>query len=562
MKETISTKKPDIEDQLRASTTRRLVDVALDDVFTLRPGEHSRSLDDAERYQAIQELVDLGVLQPLSDEKLFHGRSSPAELRGSWRVRTDFSNAGDDTGNRNANKIPVLYTGSFEVARDYAKARALRSQDQPEVYEISSTNDDAMVFLMSAVRTKGSNSPDDRRRKIAAIEKLLPIGAEGVIDWRERAELPVIKERFAEIATKHRSSFLIPPEAYEGEGDTLKTLLRRYNSRVMFMSGNAEFMMWNLLQNKELIDVNDGQYEIDRQYIAQFAKNANIVGVEEGAISGTLGNKTISITSIIDLYSVNPKVVIEDDRRKKRQIFDRASQIFGKGIDQLSNVELRNVLLDPSSTPKQLVEVASRVDGGKYGQLYRMDAGNWEGYTLGEHTETVLRNFEENFAQEMPVGVLAAFRLVMLVHDLGKPMATADGEKVQQARYNKYFADQFIQDIGMDYRLGSFLVTMATDGLAAMSKYKLSGSDESLNNLISFLKSQENILGANNIISPYAYDIMLERIFESDSGAYTSMARTRRDGVYYRNPGQFDGSFKHPKSDLAGDRLLWRDRRP
>jgi hypothetical protein len=82
--------------------------------------------------------------------------------------------------------------------------------------------------------------------------------------------------------------------------------------------------------------------------------------------------------------------------------------------------------------PRDIMQDAQRVPG--YEQIFAGSAGVWEGFTLGEHTETVLRNFDETYADRMPVGLLAPMRLAILTHDIGKNTDVAHLSKREQAK--------------------------------------------------------------------------------------------------------------------------------
>ena len=56
------------------------------------------------------------------------------------------------------------------------------------------------------------------------------------------------------------------------------------------------------------------------------------------------------------------------------------------------------------ASPKEIIEEAKKVRG--FETLFDTDAGNWEKFTLEEHTETVLRMFDETYADVLPAKLL------------------------------------------------------------------------------------------------------------------------------------------------------------
>ena len=70
--------------------------------------EHSRSVEDADKYRAIEALKEVGLLIPLSDVETFHGRVGMKEDEEEWTVDPTFANGYNDSGNYNVNTRPTL----------------------------------------------------------------------------------------------------------------------------------------------------------------------------------------------------------------------------------------------------------------------------------------------------------------------------------------------------------------------------------------------------------------------------------------------------------------------
>ncbi|XLQ20514.1 MAG: hypothetical protein ACKUBY_01900 [Candidatus Moraniibacteriota bacterium] len=100
---------------------------------------------------------------------------------------------------------------------------------------------------------------------------------------------------------------------------------------------------------------------------------------------------------------------------------------------QVTKKELDQILYDKQFTPEKLIQFLS----GDLGDIYNADAGVWEGYTIGEHTIMMMRQFEKYFrSNELPANFdLGIFRLILVLHDIGKPEAIAYGDKNQQHVY-------------------------------------------------------------------------------------------------------------------------------
>src|SRR3954471_15723770 len=86
----------------------------------------------------------------------------------------------------------------------------------------------------------------------------------------------------------------------------------------------------------------------------------------------------------------------------------------------------------------------------RYPALYEADAGIREGYTVGQHTEMALGQFEKYFADE-PLPAQADsnfFRNVIALHDVGVHRALAMGSKRLQHAYTRGIAKDILTELG------------------------------------------------------------------------------------------------------------------
>lgn len=88
-----------------------------------------------------------------------------------------------------------------------------------------------------------------------------------------------------------------------------------------------------------------------------------------------------------------------------------------------------------------------------YADLYSADAGVWEGYTIKEHTLMVFDNFEEQFLiykQLYSYDQLYSFdywvflKLLLVLHDIGKPIAIKNGNKKDQHTHTVRIIEQLM----------------------------------------------------------------------------------------------------------------------
>ena len=148
------------------------------------------TIEQGEKYRAMQTLLELGVCKKVSDLELYHGRAGRGE---EWRVDPSYNNAGNSTGNRNINQIPALNTGEYNIAREFSEARVSVEGGNPEVHRIISNDPDAMVVASDIFEL----SRQDRKKVLGAISVLCPKVMDGAPitisggrrEFQERGEL-------------------------------------------------------------------------------------------------------------------------------------------------------------------------------------------------------------------------------------------------------------------------------------------------------------------------------------------------------------------------------------
>lgn len=523
--------------------------------------EHSRSLEDAERLKSVNMLINLGVLTRLLDMELYHGRAARPGER--WRIDPEFTNGGNDSGNWNINMRPTLYTGTQDVACRFAKKRVLRRpSSKAEVHKVASLDMDAVVLRW----LDSDFSAAEMRQYHDAMITLAP----NII---KHAEFPFgTSQSDIESALREVQDILggakvrlISDDECLGMSELARRLVARCNTK-MFV---VESPYWlHTVVNKYLEaehtikDKDSGRlYQIDHSFIVQLAQSMHLVGSEQPIYSGTL-NEDVLIVSFFDLYSVDSEHGAQHDRQRIDDIFSEFSQTVG---DQLGSIKdpLRSVIMNPHTTPEAIMEVVGNISDGYWGQVFSEDAGNWEKYTLGEHTETVLRNLENNFANDLPVGALAFARLALIVHDIGKSKAAAVRRKHIQSVYNKQYSQKFLQEVGVGEEFGQFIVHMIIDGMELAERYLVSKEPDAREELRRLADRQISASFVDMYNGIEAYWLIAYILQTCDGGAYTKRARTRRaigiDGadVLIQNAGSFDNSFRKLPNDMTGQRLEW-----
>ena len=607
--------------------------------------EHSRSLEDAEKYQAIDTLKDLGLLIPVSDVETFHGRVGYGEEE-AWSVDPTFANGSNDSGNYNVNKRPTLYSGDSQTAQDFADERSgLRqayysslfdmvkaytpeenegrlerqnahmrklweedvasghkdptksqpdvwtmeqlldnnshveakylmkelgdeefdkfkqkyaSERRAEIHEIVTADSDAVV-LNSGFNDTKLDCTDTERYNKALRSILIPITEGSPVDFEDRnAVQPLIDAvEKAKKETFLREDITEIALAAGVDEEVATQIIGAYNAQ-RFAAMRPSYLVNKLISSADDI-VFDGfdqdgerkEFPINLEYVQRYLRENHIVGISQEISSVTLGRDITSV-SFFDLEKVTTQ---RDLEARCREVWSNLGGLASDlkievPIEKEDEKSLKLLLEDVHAKPDKLVEAAKKVPG--YKDIYDADAGLWEGFTLAEHTETVLRNFDENFAEQIPVELIAPMRLAILAHDLGKPEPARNGDTRNQKQYNAKRAEEFMAQLEVDLGLADLLVALIGEGqdLASMINVRKAGepAEKALRSfaereLKKFYKTDD--AGEDKIV---ALSEMAKMLQVCDGGAYTSIAITRREGGNGRhcNAPSFNSDFAQP----------------
>jgi len=533
--------------------------------------EHSRSVDDAERYRAIQTLTDVGLLMPLDAVDSYHGRLRDPDQEADWSVDPSFTNGGNDSGNYNVNGRPTLYTAELQEAEDFARSRGIQtirarymalfqddvrqysSEDrqawldrlnqevksrwetfapeyqaahpfeplqlatldtqhhiatearrlellssdeekrarrkqavegyEAEVHEIISPDKDATVFDLD-FDPKNLGDADMERYQEAVEALTLPLTEGSPVSFEEKDELggfiKTVNDNYQWLYKEED----VPSIAQEAgiSHELARQMCGSLNARRIILM-NPGYLVHAMIGSRdgiitEPIKTGDVSYEVplNLEYAERFFRQAHIVGVRQPINSATLGKEIVSI-SFFDLERINTEEHIRSERRETAtKLGAIANRLSIPEITPNASLLIR-VLHDAHAKPRQLVEAMKEIKG--YREILEADAGNWEGYTLEEHVETVLRNFDENFADTLPVELLIPMRLALLAHDLGKPMAVARDEKHKEKDYNQIQAADFFAKIGLSDKTVDFLDSILGEGVELAHQIEIRGAGQS-----------------------------------------------------------------------------------
>lgn len=617
--------------------------------------EHSRNIEDAEKYQAIEKLKELGILTPVADLDVYHGRVAHVDEANSWSVDPSFSNGSNDSGNFNVNVRPTLYTSTPETAREFAMARGrdivrpqamealsaqIRTEDPVAYRKAELAKDQERYNLYTAEQRKYYKVPDeeismsewtDREVRNVAHDRFADREARKII-WQEVASQYTAKVHeiassdadativntdfaFSKLTADQTQEYFTAMSAlmpkvsagapasfneraamastykellegfnakYEKEGlsarvtreeidnmvadtgassELVSRMAGVINARSYLLGGITRAANMYVQSNAEFVKDNkaEGDAPLSLEFIGSFMRNAHIVGMSSEISSATL-NKDINVISFFDLHKVDAS---ERYDAKRSELADSMQPIAHalEGAFEVSTdtPKILKLLENPYAKPQAIIAEAREV--GEFAKEFDADAGNWEGYTLGEHTETVLRNFDENYADKLPVGLLAPIRLALVAHDIGKPASFRANKRYLQKGYNAKIAGEFFDEISLDDKAQDFLQALIGDGMALTHNVLVRNDAGSLEQLRAQGRGALGKLTGAEVTDAMVdgYLEICEALFVCDGGAYTTMAVTRNPKLgYYRNAGSFDASFK-PATDPGKRSLALRN---
>lgn len=534
-----------------------------------------------EKDEAIEFLVRIGVLIPFKDVKLYHGRTSRFDEPGKeWVVDPRFNNAGNNTGNYNVNSISVLSTAEFDVAKDFADSRnaeAYLSRGEKidpktsQVIRIASADPAAMIFNDEF---KVENLPQTDRNKVYAalkalstsrLTELAPIRFEdrsdGVMVFEAiRAELvrsgakivtdQILSKVKKDLADNGKS---VSDKVLEQIGGAMNSrwLILRY-PRIMFKKYALEK---DEFKRTRIDDVFAEGFTgpLSLEYFASWCYSNHIIGQKEQIRSVTVG-KNIDNYMIFDKSRINTEKAIGDKLRK-------IVKTFGE-IDSLMQMIFPDSTISDALTNSSPSDSINFMAHRGFLEPYLLNTGVWEKFMIGEHTETVLRVFEDNFRDEIPESLVAPIKFIMLIHDIGKGYAVKDNKFTKQDEKNytdKFCRNRVFKEFAIPSKMQDLLMFIIDESQVYAAKiYLPNASKEDVENskaamLASATKQLEKVLGRK----PSKGEVMglihiCKILLCCDGGAYTRYGITRdhATGIHYRNGNdKFTKSFKNP-SDI------------
>lgn len=533
-----------------------------------------------EMKEAMDILVKHGMFIKFSDIMLYHGRVSKPEEMHEWSVDPEFNNGGDATGNNNVNNIAGLYAGSKQVAEDFARERLAMKHWQakytredvsdlsPEVYEIVSTDPQAVIINRKFDASKLSE------KELSEVEKaLLTISKFSVtklapIKFEDRENYDAVVDKIKSYLAHSGKSLLDVEDIKKIHENIVKTgfnasyqlvydITSAMNTKRLLQTNKFTasligrcFMGSNRATDTSLYE----GFPVNSDYIAAWLSNNHVVGLVRDVESGTLG-RLVETFALFDLEKINTQKVAGESYQKLIMQYDKINNI-------LSEYKLYSDFVE-FLQEANAEEVMQRMKSSKiFDDLYSLDAGVWEGFSVGEHTETTLRIFEDTFEETMPKGTIPFVKLALLAHDIGKGVR-GEGSIAQN---NRKYAEIFFNSLQVPEEMMHLLMYVIGGSQLCTSRYYVHKDKTALKVLndeceavleqaIGRKPTEEEVSGLANIC---------KIVQTCDSGAYTRYGVThdKKTGAYYYNGNdRFTRSFEEPKG-LSKRKLKLKEPEP
>lgn len=156
-------------------------------------------------------------------------------------------------------------------------------------------------------------------------------------------------------------------------------------------------------------------------------------------------------------------------------------------------------------------------------KYYESDVGVWEGYSLKEHSEMVMKQYERYFASDWDTSVVDRndFRVLLALHDIGKPMSIEKtGGNEAQHKYTKEIMPALLSSLEIDKKKADVLVSLATQDNLGKYVRNRQTIEQTAQNIVDLAES----VG----VEPKEYFRLLYAYYMCDAGSYTEDANGLR----------------------------------
>ena len=476
------------------------------------------------KQEAIAELVRLGAIIKAKDSNLmYHGRSGDGS---QWSVKS-VDNSSNNTGNHNVYSVAGLYTASADIAREFANERARIKQGVPEVHKIQGIDDDAIIF--NIFFNPGNLSATDRLAFNKAMEvfssltitRAKPIKFEyrnvaskvfqccnrnvnqaGLVTMQGVDKIITELKKDASIKTAFNASELQLRQF-------VFTYVTAFNSRLALKRSPA-YVLKHYKNGSQIMNINGEQYPISSEYISAWCSHNHVIGTKDRINSVTI-DKEIDACHLFDTKRI----------ASEKQNGERLSKLINT-YGELSH-SLEGIVPEDAerfltcATSKEIMDCVCTEP--KVKELFDKDSGIWEGWTVGQHTQSVMEFFDRYYKDEIPDSLKPFLKIALLSHDVGKGIAL--DKKISQTQANMEVSSILYDALGVSDKHRQLLDFVINDSQFYTSEV-LKGTGTKSGITTACYQAYKQIFGkepsTNEIEGLKNLCVMLQ---QCDSGAYT-----------------------------------------
>ncbi|MEA2098107.1 MAG: hypothetical protein U9P70_03480 [Patescibacteria group bacterium] len=185
---------------------------------------------------------------------------------------------------------------------------------------------------------------------------------------------------------------------------------------------------------------------------------------------------------------------------------------------QFQESELEKIFEDENFSSEKLIALLEK----QYPGVYKQDTDVWEGYTLKQHTLMVMEQFEKYFSDKtLPANINKDnFRLILALHDIGKPEAIAKEGKHFQHKYTQQYIQKLFGELKIDKKHTDLALALTSED--PIGKYIANKA-----NAIDTKTAIENMAIEAGISTEDFFELLCI-YYKSDAGSYTENAEGLR----------------------------------
>ncbi len=501
------------------------------------------------REEALVVLQRLGFLIPFESVEAYHGRAEKPDE--NWHVIPSFVSKNFKYG------YPLLCTGTKETAEIFANSTSSKSSGtEPKIYKIVTDKKGSMLinrnFDLSKLSEIQIGAYFDAIYTLGTFDlsKMTP----PPFEYRD-AFMNIVNLLVEEVTKSDKSimTFDFASDVYDKYNIKKSGIDKDYfikvagiiNTKVLTRINPIYLLFrYSIISNEKykdkiyfdskdnLIEYNTNEDEdiniapFDREYFTSYLYENNIIGFKDDIIF----NKDAYILFATENVMTEKDFKLKEERRQK-EFFELSNLIKSLKV----NSEFMNIF--NSSSPEEIVAMLQAYPQIK--NLFDKDAGNYEGFTVGEHTETILRVLKDSYEDDLSSEILPYIRLIFALHDIGKGVSVERFEKYRQSEYNVKFADEILKNLHFDKKFIELLNFIIGTSQKFTTNIFVRENLDSKDRFLMECKNKLTEIFGKNITEKEVYELakICTILQTCDSGAYTPYATTRDKvtGVYYKN---------------------------